>query len=160
MLKRKLRHIGKKGVQLKDSVGYMSPNPHRITVDTNVLVAATISEGPAYQILRMARNRDVVLVLSLEILKEFKEVISRPRFGFSDEQIMSALKQIISISEIVVPTVKINAVKEDPDDNIILETAVSGSVDYLVSRDRHLLDIAVYQKIRIVGPSEFLGLLK
>ena len=132
----------------------------RIVLDTNVLVSATISQGPAYEILKLAKDGKIILVLSLDILKEFKEVISRQRFGFSQEQIYGVLKQIISISEIVIPIVKINIVIDDPDDNMVLEAAISGDVQYVVSRDKHILNLKSYQKIKIVGPNEFLDIIK
>ncbi|MBI4164017.1 MAG: putative toxin-antitoxin system toxin component, PIN family [Candidatus Aenigmarchaeota archaeon] len=131
----------------------------RATVDTNVLVSATISEGNPYKILKLSKEGKIALVISLDILKEFKGVISRPRFGFSQEQINNVLKHIISISEIVVPTTKVNFVKDDPDDNKILEAAVSGKSEYIVSGDRHLLDIKMYNGVKIVKPAEFLNLL-
>ncbi len=133
--------------------------PIRVTVDTNILVSASISEGNPYKILRLAKEGKITLVISLDILKEFKDVISRPRFGFFETQINNVLKQIISISEIVISTTKINFVKADPADDKILEAAVAGKSEFLVSGDRHLLDIKKYKGIKIVKPTEFLNLL-
>jgi len=133
--------------------------PLRVTVDTNILVSATINNGNPYKILKIAKEGKIILVISLDILKEFKDVISRPRFGFSNSQIESAIKHIIAVSEIVVPNTKISFVKADPDDNKILEAAVSGESEFIVSGDRHLLDLEKYKQVKIVKPTVFLDLL-
>lgn len=130
----------------------------KITPDTNVLVSATIVEGKQYQILKLAKLGKIKLILSAEIIEEFKEVISREKFGFSDEQINEAIKQILDIAEIVVPRIKIDAVKEDPDDNKVLECAFEGGVDYIISGDEHLLKLGSYRNIKIVNASRFFEL--
>ena len=71
--------------------------PVRITADTNVLVSATLYQGDQYKLLQLAKTGKIDLVLSLNILKEFKEVISRPRFKLSEEQIGLSKAQFIAI---------------------------------------------------------------
>ena len=122
----------------------------KITCDTNTLISATISKGNEFKLLRLVKQRKIELILSLQILKEFKDVISRPKFGFSQKQINSALKNIIDISTIIMPSIRLNIVKDDPDDNIILECAIAGNVEYLVSGDKHLLDLEHYNRIKNV----------
>ena len=131
----------------------------KITVDTNTLISATITNGNEFELLRLARLGRIKLILSPQILKEFKEVISRPKFGFSQEQINNALKQIINVSSIVMPSIKVNIIKDDPEDNKILECAVSGKVDYIVSGDSHLLKLGEYESIKIVRTTDILKLV-
>jgi len=128
----------------------------RLTLDTNILISAVISEGNEYRLLKLAKLGKIKIVLSLEILKEFKGVISRPRFGFSREQIEEAVKQIISLGEIILPKVRLSVIKEDPEDNIVLECALAGRVNYIVSGDKHLLYLKKFQGIPIIKTSEFL----
>ena len=68
------------------------------------------------------------------------------------------VEKLVSMSKIVVPAIKIAVVKEDHDDDKILECAVAGDVNYLISKDNHLLRIVKYGKINIVSPAEFLKL--
>ncbi len=56
----------------------------------------------------------------------------------------------------VSPTVKLDVIKADPKDNIILECAVAGNADYIVSGDKHLLDLKEFSGIKILKPAEFL----
>lgn len=132
----------------------------RVTADTNTLVSATISLGNEYELLRLAKLGKIRLVLSPQILAEFKGVVSRPRFGFSDKQVSEVSKQLLAISEVVMPNIKIDVVREDPADNRILECAVSGNVDYIVSGDKHLLNLKGYKGIKIVKTGMILKIVK
>ncbi len=122
----------------------------KVTADTNILISATITKGNEFELLKLAKLRKIELILSPHILKEFIEVISRSKFGFSQDQIVNSFKQIISISTIVMPSSKINAIKDDPDDNRILECAEAGKADYIISGDDHLLNLKKYKDIEIV----------
>lgn len=122
----------------------------KITADTNTLISATITKGNEFELLRLAKLRKIELILSPHILKEFREVISRPKFGFSQEQIINSFKQIINISTIIMPSNKINIIKDDPEDNRVLECAEAGKVNYIVSGDDHLLKFKKYKDINIV----------
>jgi len=122
----------------------------KITVDTNTLISASIANGNEFKLLKLVKLGKIELVLSLQILKEFKEVILRAKFGFSQEQVINALKQIIDISTIIMPFVKIDIIKDDSSDNMILECAESAKVEYIVSGDKHLLNLKKYKDIEIV----------
>jgi len=132
----------------------------RVTAYTNILISAVIYEGNEYRLVKLAKLGKIKLVLSLEILKEFRDVISRPKFGFSMEQTDNVIEQIINLCEIVFPKIKFFAIKEDPDDNIILECAFAGKADYIVSGDKHLLELKKFKNIPIIKTSQFLELLK
>ena len=45
--------------------------------------------------------------------------------------------------------------KDDPNDNLFVETAVAGNADYIVSQDKHLLKLKEFKKIKIITPEEF-----
>lgn len=55
---------------------------------------------------------------------------------------------------IVTPKIKVDAVKEDPDDNKIIECALESNAEYIISYDKHLLKLKEYQRIKIVRPEE------
>ena len=132
----------------------------RLTLDTNILVSAFISKGNEYRLLKLAKLGRIKLSLSLQILEEFEDVIMRPKFGFSQEQINNTSKQLLSVCEMLNPTTKVNIVKEDPDDNKILECAIDGKSDFVISGDRHLLDLKNYNNIKILNSREFLEIYK
>ncbi len=55
------------------------------------------------------------------------------------------------------PPVHLRIIAADPDDDRVLEAAVAGEADFIVSGDRHLLDLGRYEGIEIVTPARFLA---
>jgi len=132
----------------------------KVTPDTNVLISAVVFEGNEFKILSLARKGNLRLVISPYILTEFKDVLSRPKFGFIQQQIESAFKHIVTICDIAMPMIKIDRIKEDLADNKILECAVTGKVDFIVSGDRHLLKLENYKGIEIVRTRTLLNRIR
>ena len=127
----------------------------KIVPDTNVLVSAAIIQGKQFELLRLAKLGEVKLITSPNIIQEFKEVISREKFGFSAEQVSAAVKQILEISEIVIPQIKLEIIKEDIDDNRVLECAHESNANFIISGDSNLLTLKHYKNIKIVNATEF-----
>ena len=128
----------------------------RAVADTNILVSAAIAKGNQYLLLEKAKLGRFRLVISPQIIAELKGVISRPKFGFSNEQVESVVKQILSISELVMTTSKVDGVKNDPPDNRILEAAIDGKASYIVSGDKDLLRLKKFKGVKILTASKFL----
>ena len=131
----------------------------RVVADTSVLISAVIARGNEYLLLKEAKLGHIRLVLSLQIIKELKGVLSRPKFGFSNEQVESAVKHIISISEIIITTSKVDIIKSDPSDNRIIEAAVDGGAEYIASGDKDLLKLRKFKNIRITSAGMILKLI-
>ncbi|MBS3097266.1 putative toxin-antitoxin system toxin component, PIN family [Candidatus Woesearchaeota archaeon] len=132
----------------------------KITADTNTLVSATIAKGNEFELLKLAKEGKIKLILSLGILNEFKNVISRAKFSYPPEFINDEVKRILEISEMVFPIEKIDIIKEDPDDNKVLECAYAAKVDFIVSGDKHLLDLKEYKGIKIMTTKSILSIIK
>ncbi len=62
-------------------------------------------------------------------------------------------------SILVEPSTKIKVVKDDPEDDKFVETAVEGDAYFIVTQDKHLLKLKDYQGIKIITPEEFLKTL-
>lgn len=132
----------------------------KFVLDTNVLVSALISTGGNPALLLDKAGESYILFISKDMLTEFEAVISRDKFRFADEEINTIIEAIVSFSEIVNPEIKLDVIKSDPDDNKILECAVASGAYYIVSGDRHLLDLKEYGEIKIITPKEALELLE
>jgi len=132
----------------------------RVTVDTNILVSATFWCGASDIIISQAESKSIQLILSEEIIKEYSNVLEykeiQDKIKDKDIEMKRTVKKIISISTIIAPKEKINIVKDDSDNNKILECAKAGNVDYIVSNDKHLLKLGKFENIPIVTPEEFL----
>jgi len=132
----------------------------KFVFDTNVFVSALISKRGNPALLLDRVKKSYTLFISKDILSELKDVISRDKFGYTDEEINTFVEAIISFSDIVNPEIVIEAIKADPDDNKILECAVAAGASYIVSGYRHLLELTEYGKIKIITPKVALDLLK
>jgi len=131
----------------------------QLVIDTNVFVSALISTRSILALLLDEAGKKYTLFISKEILGEVEEVISRKKFGFSNQKISSAMEAILSFSEIVNPEIKVDVIKSDPDDNKILECAIACKASYIVSGDSHLLDLKEYGTIKIINPKTALEIL-
>lgn len=131
----------------------------RLVIDTNVFVSALISTKSIPALLLDEVGKKYTLFISKEILGEVEDVISRKKFGFSTQKISSAMEAILSFSEIINPGIKVDVIKSDPDDNKILECAITCKASYIVSGDSHLLDLREYWSIKIINPKTALELL-
>ena len=130
----------------------------RIVLDTNTIISAIgWKHSKPRRILEACLSGKYLLVESPGLLKEFAAVMERPKFGFiPEEQKKELVTRLINYCEIVEPTKKINIIKSDPSDNKVLECALEGKAQYIVSGDNHLLRLKVYMGIRIVTAAEFL----
>ena len=132
----------------------------RITLDTNVLISATFWHGASEKLIDKVENKEVILVLSEQILEEYNKVLEykeiREKIKNKDLEMKKAMLQIGVISEIVEVNSKVDLVKEDPDDNKIIECAIDGNSDYIITKDKHLLKLKEHRGIKIFTPEEFL----
>ncbi len=69
-------------------------------------------------------------------------------------------EQVISKANIVIPSRKIHLVKEDPDDDKIIECAVEGKAGFIITNDNHLLKLKEFEGIKIIKPKDFLLLVQ
>ena len=63
---------------------------------------------------------------------------------------------VIEIAEIIVPQSHLDIAPNDPSDNKFIECAIDGNADYVISGDRHLLNIGNYKKVKILKAKDFL----
>lgn len=136
----------------------------KITVDTNVLVSATFWEGASNEIIEKVEQNEILLILSKEIIGEFVKVLDydeiKEKIINKNLEMKRTVEKIIALSIIIESQGKLDVVKDDPNDNIILECAKAGNVDFIISNDSHLLKLKEFEGIPILTPSEFLRVLK
>jgi len=132
----------------------------RITVDTNLLISATFWYGDSNKIIEKVEKKEIELVLSKEILDEFRDVLDydeiKEKIKKKNLEMIWTVEKVRELSTIIEPSEKLKVVKDDPDDDKIIECAKSGKVDFIVSSDNHLLKLKSYENIKILPPSDFL----
>ena len=129
----------------------------RAVLDTNVLISSVIATGVPHEIVVKGFNNEYQIVVSVATLTEFRDTLLKypEKFHMGEEDIQQEVETIRYFAEFVDPEEEITAVEDDPDDDKFLEAAVAGNVDYIVSGDRHLLDLDSFQGIEIVEPRAF-----
>ncbi len=138
----------------------------RAVLDANVYASALVRpEGPPGRIIRLlVAERTFEAVLSASILAELRRCLEYPKLRkfirLSDAEIAGWLLALELIADMVTPRRKIRAISEDPDDDHLLAVALEGRADFLVSGDRHVLDLGEFEGVRIVTPAEFLRILR
>ena len=123
-------------------------NSLRVVLDTNILVSAFFWEGNERNILLKCKKRNLSSITSLEILNEMEKVL-KIKFKVPENIIRDYSKEILYFSEIVFPIGDLYIIKEDPTDNIILETALIGKANILVTGNKHLLKLKKYKSVKI-----------
>lgn len=137
----------------------------RAVLDTNTFISAVINieSSVAQEIYQNAKQKRFLLVISPPILTEVDNVLHRPNVikvhKHSLQELTEVIKEIADVSYIVQGKTEIKTVR-DPDDDKIIATAVEGNADYIVSRDKDLLDLQEYQGIKIITPEEFMKILR
>jgi putative PIN family toxin of toxin-antitoxin system len=97
-----------------------------------------------------------LLIISEQIVEEFVEVLHRPRFKTTKREIREAKNALVKIGKVIKVTSKRKVAKEDPDDDIFINTALDGKADYIVSGDPHLLSLSNYKGIEILTVNDML----
>lgn len=135
-----------------------------VVIDTNAFVSA--AAGPRGRLGRLLDHLEsgvYDLLYSADLLAELREVLDRPRvrrgLSIRDEDVATLLALIHRRGVFVVPSRVITACR-DPDDNRLLEVAVEGRADIIVTGDEGLLILHSFESIPIVRPAEFLRMLE
>lgn len=132
----------------------------RVVLDTNVYLSAVLFGGPPEAIVALARSRALLLVVSAPILAELTRVL-RAKFDWTATQAREAVQEIRSLAVVVRPRERVRVIAADEPDNRVLECAVAGSVQAIVTGDlHHLRPLESFRGIPILTPREFLDHLR
>ena len=134
----------------------------RVVFDASVWVSALVYPASVPdQAADRARTLQVQSVLSPPLVDQVRRALLGPRFGWSKAMVAEALARIQDMSLVVVPTVRLAVITAKESDNRVLECAVAGNADLVVTGDRkHLLPLGQYPGIRVVSPRDFLASLE
>lgn len=137
----------------------------KAVIDANLFVSGIISKkGKPARLLQLWYERVFLVVISEQMLQELEKVLRYPRiknkYNLKDEEIDQAISTIQKFAIVLPDTLKLDVVKDDPDDNKVLACALIVKADYIVSGDRHLLDIGVVEDIPIVTVKYFLDVIE
>lgn len=132
----------------------------KVVVDINIFLSALIGNGSASKIYKAFAKGYFTPLFSLDTREELFEVIQRNKFRryFGKEETEKLKDLIKKDSILVIPQIKVDACR-DPKDNPLLETAIEGKADFVVTSDKDLLVLNPFRNISIVSPQEFIKIL-
>jgi putative PIN family toxin of toxin-antitoxin system len=150
----------------------------RVVFDCNVLLQAAAREkSVAAKCLNLAESGLVQICVSREVLAEVEDVLNRPEIrahfpDLSDEIVGAFLKRLEKLSVLIRPVPKKFIYPRDEDDEPYINLAVAAGADFIVSRDRDLLDLMMghadeckefrqrFRPLRIIEPVELLKMVE
>jgi putative PIN family toxin of toxin-antitoxin system len=128
----------------------------RVVADTNILVSALLFGGTSEQVFLAGLRGEIQLLTSLSLLKEFEKVL-KEKFKLNIHLVREIIQEVMDVAEIVEVSSHIKAISYPDEDNRVLECAVDGKANFIVTGDtRHILPLKEYRGIKILSPSEFL----
>lgn len=132
----------------------------KVAIDTNVIISAFGWHGKPEDVVKLATTDRIKNFISLEMLAELRKVVAYPKLNFSEILQAEIIETVFSASSIINVNESVNVIIDDPPDNRVLECALSANVDFVISGDKHLLNLKAFKGIAILSPEDFLARLK
>jgi putative PIN family toxin of toxin-antitoxin system len=133
-------------------------SPIKVVLDTNVLVSAFLWNGNESVVFGLCRKGAMESLISQAILNELDDVLQR-KFGVRQDRRFGIVRAITSVSRLITITGDLRVLDDDPSDDAILETALQGGAEFVVTGDGHLLSLGAFQGIRILRAAEVVRLI-
>jgi len=128
----------------------------KVVLDTNVFVSGVFFSGPPFQILQAWRDEKIQMVISPEILEEYRRVGEILAEEHPTIELEPMLEYVIHHAVVFSTSPLSERVCDDPDDDKFLACALASGSNLVVSGDRHLLKVSGYQNIEVLKPRDFL----
>lgn len=130
----------------------------KVVLDTNIIISGSLFGGKPKEIIELVYSEQIQGITSLSLLTELLETLLK-KFKFSQQALLEIEDAIRDVFEFVYPKRTLRILK-DKDDNRVLEAAVEGQSEFIITGDKELLKLKKYNNIRIITAEEFLMLSK
>ena len=131
-----------------------------VVFDTNVIVSGLLWQGPPHVLFDLVESGSLTLCLTPQILDEINRVLDYPQIAKRRAIIGMPLAEtqayLLRYSSMMTDVHRVRIVKADPSDDYFISAAMSSGAKWIVSGDRHLLDLKSIGDIRVVTPVQFL----
>src|SRR5271165_830141 len=131
----------------------------RLVLDTNVVASALLWDGPPRRLLQAGRGETIRLFTSPPLLAELTDILARPKFAKKISASRLSIDQIVGLYAELAASVRpapVPRTAPDPDDDVVIGTALAAKADYLVTGDRALRSLGEFQGGRMVSVNEVL----
>jgi len=128
----------------------------KVVLDTNVFIAAYFNRKSASaRIIDLCLENKHELIFSSRLRREVELILRNVK---ANQKFQERVRSLFINASRVKPTQKVFKVKQDPEDNKLLECALEGKADYLITSDDHLLELGEFTQTKICKPTQFLKL--
>jgi len=129
--------------------------------DTNVFISGTFWRGLPRRAIHLAKRGKVEVVTCESLLAELRDVLTMPDkpFRLSTREADKVINNVHSYVRLVTPTRKVDVCR-DPDDNLVIECALAGGAQYIVTGDPDLKVLRCFEEIEIVDVRTFISLVE
>jgi putative PIN family toxin of toxin-antitoxin system len=131
----------------------------KVVLDSNVFISSFFWRGNPRRVFNRVTDGLDELYISDGILEEILDVMTRPKFNADVEAIREYISTIEGFATGIITNNVSESVSRDKDDDKVLQCALLGDADYIVTGDGDLLVLEEYQSIKIVTPKAYLGLV-
>ena len=137
------------------------PNPRRIVLDTNCLLASLSRHGEYYSVWKDFQAGKYTLCVSNSILEEYEEIIGRKTNAVVVKNVIALLLKSKNV-ELIQPYFNFHLIETDHDDDKFVDCAFAANAAYIVSDDKHfnILEKVVFPKIFVLKLREFMEILE
>ena len=129
-----------------------------VVLDTNTVVSGILWDKQPRAIIDAAIDQRVTIFTSAALIEELAGILPRQKFArrLAEKQlsIPALIERYSALANIIEPALLANPVSPDPDDDHVLACALAAHADWIVSGDRHLLNLKHYQGMRIIDAAE------
>jgi putative PIN family toxin of toxin-antitoxin system len=131
----------------------------RLVLDTNVVASGLLWGGPPKQLLGLGLGRNIQFFSSPQLLAELTDILSRAKF---EEKIAASLLTVDEIVDLyagivtLVRPIPVARLAPDPDDDVVIGTAIAAKAKFIVTGDKGLVSVAEYEGGRVISVREAL----
>jgi putative PIN family toxin of toxin-antitoxin system len=129
----------------------------RLVVDTNVVISALLWEGMPKRLMKAQFSEEILFFTSIPLIAELADVLSRSKFQKKIVEAGLSVGQLIGLYAGVTNTVRpfsVPRLAPDPDDDVVIGTALAAKADFIVTGDHGLLSVVEYEGVRILSVRE------
>ena len=127
----------------------------KLVLDSNVFISAFFWGGNPRKVMERIINGDDLLFVSDEILREVSSVMARPKFNAGPRHAARFIAAIAEVARRVPYLGKVRGGCRDGDDDKVLECAVLGAADFIITGDNDLLSLESFEGIPIITAAEY-----
>ena len=127
----------------------------KVVIDTNIYISAIFWNGKHREVIDLGRDGKITIFTSLDIENEIAGKL-KTTFKLAEEDVNQILLDFSTFTLPIRISKQLIVVQDDPDDNKFIECAVECKANYIISGDRHLLNLKEYEGIKLIKSSDFL----